>query len=461
MKPSFQNFAHVALCSLACTTLALAQSEMPAAAAQAHAIALVHARIDPAKSGVAPIENGYVIFDKGIITAMGAGEPAALPEHCQRVDCAGLTVLPGYINLGSSLGLVETLQVSATDDRTEFGNFHPEVRACVAMNPDTNLLPVARAGGVLTTSLYPQGGTISGHASVMRLDGWTSENQTIMPRAGMIVQWPISEPIVASWMDKSVDDQKKESAKQLKEIEHFFDQAAAWATAYEADPKGTPGDLRFQNMIDVVRGREPVIFTANSPAAIESAVLWSVRHGLKPVIWGGAGAEQCIPLLQKNSVPVIIAGTHRLPRRSGSAIDDIYALPARLHAGGISFCIATASDPSNERHLPDHAATAVAYGLPQDVALRSITSDAATIAGVGDRLGSIEPGKVATLQVVSGTPMQMTCEPLLAFIDGRRVDLGNHQLRLDAKYREKYKRMGLLSDQPQKSALAPAADSVR
>jgi len=55
----------------------------------------------------------------------------------------------------------------------------------------------------------------------------------------------------------------------------------------------------------------------------------------------------------------------------------------------------------------------------------------------------------------------MTCEPLLAFIDGRRVDLGNHQLRLDAKYREKYKRMGLLSDQPQKSALAPAADSVR
>jgi len=94
--------------------------------------------------------------------------------------------------------------------------------------------------------------------------------------------------------------------------------------------------------------------------------------------------------------------------------------------------------------LPDHAATAVAYGLPPDVALRAITCDAASIAGVGAKLGTLEPGKVATLQLVSGTPLEMTCEPLVAFIDGRRVDLGNHQERLDAKYREKYRRMGKL-----------------
>ena len=431
--------------ALATASLAFAQSEMPAAAPQSRPIALVHARIDPAKAGQAPIDNGFVVFDKGVITAVGAGEPTALPANCQTVDCKGLTVLPGYMNLGSVLGLVEVLQVSATDDRVEFGSFHPETRACVAVNPDSNLIPVARAGGVLTTCLFPQGGTVSGHASVMRLDGWTSENQTIVPRAGLVVQWPVSEPIVAPWMDKSVEDQKRDAGKQLKEIERFFDQAKAWADATDANPKGTPGDLRFQNMVEAVRGREPVLFTANSPSAIESAVLWATRRGLKPVIWGGTGAEQCLPLLKQHNVPVIVAGTHRLPRRSASAVDDVYALPARLQAAGIPFCIATGSDPSNERHLPDHAATAVAYGLPRDVALRSITSDAATIAGVGDKLGTIEPGKMATLQIVSGTPMEMTCEPLIAFIDGRRVDLGNHQARLDAKYREKYTRMGLLS----------------
>ena len=438
------RFATIVSVSLA--SVALAQSEMPAAAPQSRPIALVHARIEPATAGQPAIEQGFVVFDKGVITAVGAGEPSSLPSNCQTIDCAGLTVLPGFVNLGSVLGLVEVLQVNATDDRVEFGSYHPEVRACVAVNPDSNLIPVARAGGVLTSCLFPQGGTVAGHASVMRLDGWTSEQQTVLPRAGLVVNWPISEPIVASWMDKTVDAQKQDSAKQLKEIERFFDQAKAWADAHEADPKGTPGDLRFQNMVEAVRGREPVIFTANSPGSIESAVLWSLRRGMKPVIWGGGGAEQCLPLLAKHQVPVIVSGTHRLPRRNGSAIDDVYALPARLHAAGVPFAIATGSDPSNERHLPDHAATAVAYGLPRDVALRSITSGAASIAGVGDLLGTVEAGKVATLQVVSGTPMEMSAEPIVAFIDGRRVDLGNHQVRLDAKYREKYRRMGLLPE---------------
>jgi imidazolonepropionase-like amidohydrolase len=425
-------------------SIAMAQSEMPAAAPQEAPIAIVNARIDQAVSGTAPIARGHVVFDKGVIVSVGAGDPASLPANCQTVDGAGLTVLPGFVNTGSTLGLVETLQVQATDDRTEFGAWRPEVRACVAVNPDSNLIPVARAGGVLTSCLFPQGGVVSGHASVMRLDGWTSEDQTISPRAGLLVNWPVAEPITAPWMDKSVEDQKRDAQKNMKEIDRFFDQAKAWADAHEADPKGTPGDLRFQNMVEVVRGREPVILTANSPGSIESAVLWAVRRGLKPVIWGGMGADQCVPLLKKHGVPVLIAGTHRLPRRSAGAIDDVYRLPSRLYAEGIPFAIATGSDPSNERHLPDHAATAVAYGLPPDAALRSITRDPAMIMGVAGKLGSIEAGKAATLQLVSGTPLEMTCEPLVAFIDGRRVDLGNHQTRLDAKYREKYRRMGKL-----------------
>ncbi len=423
---------------------ALAQSEMPAAAPQDTPIAIVNARIETVVPGAAAIERGHVVFDRGRIVAVGEGEPTQLPAGCQTLDASGLTVLPGYMNTGSQLGLVETLQVPATDDRVEFGAYHPEIRACVAVNPDSNLIPVARTGGVLNTCLFPQGGVVGGHASVMRLDGWTSEDQTVIPRAGLVVNWPVTQPIVAPWMDKSVEDQKKDAEKQLREIDRFFDQAKAWVDAFEADPKGTPGDLRFQNMIEAIRGREPVVFRANAPGSIEGCVLWAVRRGLKPVVYGGLGAEQCVPLLQKHGVAVIVSGVHRLPRRSGGAIDEVYRLPAQLHAAGIPFCIATDSEPSNERHLPDHAATAVAYGLPRDAALAAITRQPALICGAGETLGTLEKGKSATLQVVSGTPMEMTAEPLLAFIDGRRVDLGNHQTRLDAKYREKYSRLGKL-----------------
>jgi hypothetical protein len=352
-------------------------------------------------------------------------------------------VLPGFIHVGSQLGLVEVQQVSATDDRNEFGAYHPEIRACVAVNPDSDLIPVARSGGVLNTVVFPQSGVVAGHASVMRIDGWTSEDQTLTPRAGLVVNWPMTEPIVSPWMDKSVEDQKKDAAKNLKEIDTFFERARTWMLAREKDPK-TEGDLRFENMIGVLKGEEPVYFVANSPGQIESALLWAKRKNLKPIIWGGAGAASCVALLKEMKAPVVIAGTHRLPGRRADAVDSIYTLAKTLADSGIAFCIATGNDPSNERHLPDHAATAVAYGLSRDMALQSVTSSAAQIAGVGDRLGSIAPGKLATLQIASGEPLEMTTEPVVIFSEGRRLDFGDRQKRLDVKYREKYQRMGLL-----------------
>ena len=425
------------------TAIMSAQSDQIPAKPQQKPVALVNARIYTAVPSQATIERGYVIFDKGVITAVGAGDAPTLAASCEKFDCAGFTVLPGFIHVGSQLGLVEVQQVSATDDRNEFGAFHPEIRACVAVNPDSDLIPVARSGGVLNTVVFPQSGVVAGHASVMRIDGWTSEDQTFTPRAGLVVNWPMTEPIVSPWMDKSVEDQKKDAAKNLKEIDTFFARARTWMLAREKDPK-TEGDLRFENMIGVLKGEESVYFVANSPGQIESALLWAKRKNLKPIIWGGAGAASCIPLLKEMKAPVVIAGTHRLPGRRADAVDAIYTLAKTLADAGIAFCIATGNDPSNERHLPDHAATTVAYGLSRDMALQSVTSSAAQIAGVGDRLGSIAPGKLATLQIASGEPLEMTTEPVVIFSEGRRLDFGDRQKRLDEKYREKYQRMGLL-----------------
>ncbi|MCE9619544.1 MAG: amidohydrolase family protein [Planctomycetes bacterium] len=437
------NIVRCFAATLGLAAAAFAQSAQIPAAPQAKPVALVNARIFTAEPGMKIIERGYVIFDKGVIVSIGPGETPDLPAECAKYDCTGLTVMPGFIHVGSELGLVEVQQVNATDDRNEFGQYHPEIRACVAVNPDSDLIPVARSGGVLNTVVFPQSGVVAGHASVMRVDGWTSEDQTLVPRAGLIVRWPMSEPIVAPWMDKSVDDQKKEAAKNLKELDAFFDKAKTWMLAREKDPK-TEGDLRFENMIAVLKGEEPVYFVANSPGQIEGALLWAKSRNLRPIIWGGAGAASCIPLLKDAKAAVVIAGTHRLPARRADSVDAIYALPKKLADAGIPFCIATGSDPSNDRHLPDHAATAVAYGLSRDLALQSVTSGAAQIAGVGDKLGSIAPGKLATLQIVDGEPLEMTTEPVLIFSEGRRVDFGDRQKRLDVKYREKYRRMGLL-----------------
>lgn len=95
------------------------------------------------------------------------------------------------------------------------------------------------------------------------------------------------------------------------------------------------------------------------------------------------------------------------------------------------------------RNLPYHAAMAVAFGLPAEEALRSITLAPAEILGVADRVGSLEKGKDATLIIAEGDPLKTATQVEAAFVQGRPVDLNDRHKRLWKKYEEKYRRLGL------------------
>jgi imidazolonepropionase-like amidohydrolase len=152
--------------------------------------------------------------------------------------------------------------------------------------------------------------------------------------------------------------------------------------------------------------------------------------------------------LKAANVPVIIQGTHVMPRRDDSPVAEAFTLPLRLHQAGVAFCLAYADDTAHERNLPYAAATAVAFGLPQEVALRSVTLSAAEILGVADRLGSLEVGKAATLIITTGDPLDIRTETRQAFIDGREIDLSNKQRKLYEKYRERYRQLNLIPAAP-------------
>ncbi len=153
--------------------------------------------------------------------------------------------------------------------------------------------------------------------------------------------------------------------------------------------------------------------------------------------------------MKKLDVPVIVGGVHRLPARRSEDYDSAFTLPARLREAGIKYCIAgeiggaSSGGPSNVRNLPYHAATAAAYGLPADEALKAVTLYPAEILGVADRIGSLEPKKDATLIVTTGDPLEIATQVTAAYIQGRRVDLNNRHKRLWEKYKEKYRRLGI------------------
>lgn len=401
-----------------------------------------HATIHTACAGAEPITDGFIVLINGEIAAIGSGSPresdwAQLPQVPTRIDARAMHVVPGYVSSATTIGLVETLQVRATDDRTELGAFHPEVQAWVCVNPDSQLLPVARMGGVLLAHIFPLGGSVSGEASLIRLDGWTTESIAVTKDSGTVIRWPATEPAPAWFTSKRADEQELDRKRELAAIDRFFDSAREYSTARAADPS-LKIDLRFERLRDVLAGERPLFIEAASAGQVESSVLWALKRGMKPVILGGEGCVLVADLLAANHVPVIVNGVLQLPRFAHDDYDSSYSLPGRLAKLGVEVAIATGDEPSNDRNIANHAAMACAFGMPAEVALAAITRVPARLAGAGQRYGTLEVGKSATLLLLDGAPLEATTHVKQAWIDGRAIQLESHQTQLRDKYRQKY-----------------------
>lgn len=435
------------IAAIAGLTGAKAQDLTIHAGPQTHAVAIVNATIHPV-SGPS-IARGYIHFDKGVIVAVGEGD-FTLAGPGAVIDATGKHVYPGMIGSVTQIGLSEISSVRAMRDHTEVGDISPEVRAAVAVNPDSWLIPVARSAGILTVGSFPTGGRIPGRASIMRLNGWTWEEMAVKQSAGLIVNWPNVRPVRAWWMTETDEEQQQGINRGLQAIDHAFDTALAYHRARRAD-SSHPVDLRWEAMGEFLRPNAidpglcislkpaPTFIFAQDVEQITSAVIWAAERGLNPVIVGGRDAPIVAELLKKHDVPVIVLGTHRFPKRADSPHDEAFTLPLRLEDAGVRWCLASGEEPGHERNLPHNAATAVEHGLPEDVAIAAITLRAAEILGVSDVLGSLEPGKAATLIVTDGSPLEIRTNVQRAFIDGRAIDLSNKQTVLDQKFREKYR----------------------
>ncbi|GIW94069.1 MAG: imidazolonepropionase [Pirellulaceae bacterium] len=407
------------------SALQAAHPEIPGAP-QRGPIALIGATVHPVSGP--PIENGVVLFDSGKIVQVGSD--VEIPPEAERIELPNRHIYPGLFDAYSQLGLVEIDAIRATRDTTETGALNPNVRAQVAVNPDSELIPVTRSNGVLLGLVAPTGGRISGQSAVMQWDGWTYEEMTLKAPAGLHIDWPRVPPVLGR--DTAT------ATNPLAELEELFRRAKAYRDARRA---GWPlVDARLEALLPVLEGSVPIMVMADDGQQIQSAVGFRDRHQLRMVLFGGYDAPLCAELLRERNIPVVVTGIYRLPLRRDDPYDAPYTLPERLRRAGLRFCIAGVErfGASNVRNLPYHAATAAAYGLPRDEALRAITLYPAQIFEVADRVGSLEPGKDATLIVTTGDVLETPTHVVLAFIQGRRVELNDRHKRLYRKYRAKY-----------------------
>lgn len=411
-----------------------------AATLRAETIALTGGTVHPV-SGPA-LSNATVVITDGRIAAVGAG--VAPPAGARIVSVAGKHVYPGMIAANTVLGLIEVSSVLGTNDQSETGTVNPNIRAEVQINPESDLLPVTRVNGVTSAVSVPRmaqggGGGIPGTSALIHLDGWTQEDMTIAKPVGLHVVWPNLTISRAWWETRSEEEQKKQREQAIQAIRDAFEDARAYWTAKNAEGRqGVPRhdrDVKWDAMGRALRGEIPVMFHASSYAQIRSVLRFMDEQKLEnAVLVGGSDSWMLADELKKRNVAVILDGANALPNRNHEPYDTGMARAAKLHAAGVRFCMSDGGGSHNSRNLPYEASMAAAYGLPRDEALKSITLYPAQILGVGDRLGSIEAGKIADLMVTTGDPLEITTRVEQVYIEGRPISMESRHTRLFHKY---------------------------
>ena len=397
------------------------------------------------------IFEGYdILFSKGKIVRIEKNIMAS-PET-DVYDVFGKHIIPGYIAPITRIGLVEIGLVKQTRDFAERGSFNPNVKANVSYNPDSDLIPITRSNGVLVVNSVPAGGRISGQSSVMMLDGWTWEQATLKHPSGLHINWPSMRINYGANVKKSEKQQKEEIQKSIRDLDHMVRDVRAYFQRIKQRSRiageRQKSDLRLESMIPFVVEKKKIFIHADEARQIKSAVEWAKKNDLKIIIVGGSDSWRLTDLLVKNNIPVVIDQVEKIPTRRFEPIHLPYKLPFMLKQAGVQFCLNTIigyPHDGNIRNLPNEAMRAAAYGLDKSEALRSITLSTAEILGVDDMIGSLDIGKDATFFISETPPMEMNPKILMAFIQGKEVDLNNHQKMLYKKYQEKYRRQGQLN----------------
>ena len=153
----------------------------------------------------APEMKGVNVFvQDGKIAEIGA--KLLPPKGVRVIDGKGLRVYPGMIDSGTELGLSEVPAERVTVDTGEIGEFMPQLRALIAVNPDSEHFPVVRVNGITSVMTFPSSGGrgggggrgfgggaqqfISGQAALIHTEGWTWEEMAIEKSAAMHLLFP-------------------------------------------------------------------------------------------------------------------------------------------------------------------------------------------------------------------------------------------------------------------------------
>lgn len=412
-------------------------------AVHAGVIALTGGRIHTlSPAGV--IERGTVLIRDERIIAVGAD--VEIPADALVIEAKGAWITPGIFNSYTQLGLVENEDVASTmDHAAPKAEFAAGFDVQQGVNGYSTLIPIVRMRGVTRAAISPVStrSIFGGQGALIKLD--SSLASVFEPRATLFVELGAQGAQLAGGA--------RGAAWQT--LQAAFDGVAVGISrttaARRAEVRRRSGDVANdsgQTMSDddeaafrAVSGAARLVAHVERVSDILNALALKQRYPkLRLILLGASEGWMVADRIAAAEVPVIVDSLANLPI-DFETMAATQENAARLGAAGVLLAITPiyrfhAATPHNAGLVTQYAGNAVANGLPWEAALKAITLNPAIMFGVADRLGSLEPGKLADLVVWSGDPLELDARPESVFVAGQRQPMVSRQTKLRDRYRQ-------------------------
>ena len=371
------------------------------------------------------VEDGVVIIREGKVAAIGRAADVAIPAGFKVLEAAVVT--PGLIDARSVVGLAGYFNHKHDQDQLERSSpMQPELRAVDSYNTREALIEWVRGYGVTTLHTgHAPGELISGQTMIVKTTGNTVEDAVMVPTAGISLT-------LGPGSLRGGGQSPGTRGKQMSMLRARLLAATAYLeslepreqkpeTAGEEEKNTPPVNLGLAALASVLRKEVPLLITAHRAQDIATALRLKKEFDFRMILDGGAEAYLLTEELKKAGIPVIIHPS--MARFNGALQNASFETAARLKKAGLK----VAMQSGYESYVPKtrvvlfEAAVAAANGLGFEGALELITTSAAEILGISDRVGSLAVGKEGDLALFDGDPFEYTTHCVGTIIEGRVV----------------------------------------
>lgn len=363
------------------------------------------------------IENGQVLIRGGKIAAVGTGLDA---PDAEVLDAQGGYVLPGLIDAHCHIGIYETAIGFPGDDGNETSDpITPQIRAIDGIYPLDPEYGVAVRGGVTTVATGPgSSNPIAGDFVAMKTWGKTMQEMVIKSPLAMKMAFG-ENPKNSFGRGNRMPVTRMATSSLIRDNLHRAKEYAEKKDRAQGDPAKMPSyDIKMEALEPVVRGQLPVKAHCHRADDIMTVLRIARELDLKVTLDHCTEGYLIADEIAKSGCPAILGPLGGFPQKPEVALQSLEAAGI-LHRAGVKVAVMTDLPANHLWYLPIAVGMCVGAGLDEMEGFRTITSNAAEILGLDERVGSLEPGKDGDVAIFNGNPIRdLWCRCTATVIDG-------------------------------------------